>query len=55
MIRKVTAHVHVHNPKNIKRKHGGVVVSEHETCEYKFVFKNRRLMENYDSLIYGYD
>ena len=37
--------VHVHNPRKIKRKHGGVVVSEPETKEYKFVFKKRRLME----------
>ena len=29
--------VHVHNAKKIKRKHGGVVVSEPETKEYKLV------------------
>ena len=52
MILKATYPVHVHNPKKIKRKHGGVV-SEHETKEYKVVFKKRRLMDNFDSLPYG--
>jgi len=46
--------IHVHNPRKLERKHGGVVVSEHETKEYKFVFKKRRLMDNFDSLPYGY-
>ena len=46
--------VHVHNPKNIKGKHGGMVVSEPETKEYKVVFKKRRLMDKFDSLPYGY-
>jgi len=46
--------VHVHNAKKIKRKHGGVVVSEPETKEYKVVFKKRRLMDNFDSLPYGF-
>jgi len=45
--------VHVHNPK-IKRKHGGIVVSEPETKEHKVVFKKRLLMDNFDSLPYGY-
>ena len=54
MILKVTASVHVHNSKKIKRKHGGVV-SEPETKEYKVVFKKRRLMVNFDSLPYGFD
>jgi hypothetical protein len=45
--------VHVHNTKKIKKKHGGVVVSEPETKEYKVVFKKRRLMDNFDSLPYG--
>jgi len=30
------------------------VVSEPETKEYKFVFRKRRLMHNFDSLPYGY-
>jgi hypothetical protein len=47
--------LHVHNPKKIKWKHGGVVVSETETKEYKVVFKKRRLMDNFDSLPYGYE
>jgi hypothetical protein len=46
--------VHVHNPKKIKRKHGGVVVSEPETKEYKVVFKKRRLMAKVDSFPYAY-
>jgi len=46
--------VHVHNPLKIKRKHGGVVVSESETKEYKAAFKNRRLMGNFASIPYGY-
>ena len=54
MILKDTTPVHVYNPKKIKRKHGGVVVSEPETKEYKVVFKKRRLMDNFDSLPYGY-
>ena len=45
--------VHVHNPRKIKRKHGGVVGSEHETKEYKVVFKKRRLMDNFDYILYG--
>ena len=32
--------------KKMKRKHGGVVVSELETTEYKIVFEKRRLMGN---------
>jgi len=47
--------LHVHNPRIIRRKHGGVVVSEPEKKEYKFVFKKRRLMDDFDSFPYGYD
>jgi hypothetical protein len=46
--------LHVHNPKKIKRKHGGVVVSEPESKEYKVVFKKRRLTNNFASFPYGY-
>ena len=46
--------IHVHNPKKIKRKQGGIVVSEPETKEYKVVFKKRRLMDNFDCVPYGY-
>jgi hypothetical protein len=46
---------HVHNPRKIKRKHGSVFVSEPEKKEYKFVFKKRRLMDDFDSFPYGYD
>ena len=45
----------VHNPRKIKSKHGGVVVSEHEKKEYKVVFKKRRLMDDFDSFPCGYD
>ena len=47
--------LHVHNPRKIKRKHGGVVVSEPETKEYKVVFKKRRRVDNFDSYPYGYE
>ena len=53
MILKDTTPVDVH--KKIKRKHSCVVVSELETKEYKFFFKKRRLMNNFDSLPYGHD
>jgi len=55
MILKDIAPVHIHNPKKMKRKHGGVVLSEPETKDYRVVFKKRRLMVNFDSLSYGYD
>jgi len=48
MILKDTASVHVHNPKKIKKKHGGVLY-EPETKEYKVVFKNCRIMDNFVS------
>jgi hypothetical protein len=47
--------MHVHNPKKIKRKYGGVVVSEPETKEYKVVFKKHRLMDKFDSLPFGHN
>jgi hypothetical protein len=53
MILEDATALHVHNPKKIKRKHGGVVVSEAETKEYKVFFKKRRLMDKHDSLPYG--
>ena len=39
--------LHVHNPRKIKRKHGGIVVSEPEKKEYKVVFKKRRHMDDW--------
>ena len=45
----------VHNPRKIKRNHGGVLVSEPEKKEYMVVFKKRRLMDEFDSFPYGYD
>ena len=43
------------NPRKIKRKHGGVVVSEPERKENKVVFMKRRLLNDFDSFPYGYD
>ena len=54
MILENAAPVHVHNAKKIKRKQRGVVVSEAETKDYKVVSKKRRLMDDFDSLPYGY-
>ena len=47
--------LHVHNPRKIKRRHGGIVLSEPEKKEYKFLFKKRRLMNDFDSFTYVYD
>jgi hypothetical protein len=41
--------VHPHNVNKINRKHGGLIVSESETMQYKVVFKKRRLMHNFNS------
>jgi len=49
MILEDASPLHVHDPKKIKRKHGGIVVSQPETKEYKVFFKKRRLMDNFDS------
>jgi len=49
---KDTTPVHVHNPRKIKQKHGGVV-SEPERKKYKVVFKKRQLIDNFDSLPTG--
>jgi hypothetical protein len=46
--------LHVHNPKNIKRKYGRVLVSEPERTEYKVAFKKLRLMTSFDSYLNGY-
>jgi hypothetical protein len=50
MILYDTFPVHLHNPKKIKRKQGDVVISKNETKEYKFVFKKRWFMDNFDYL-----
>jgi len=55
MILEDNSPLHVHNPRKIKRKHGGVVVSEPERKEYKVVFKKRQLWNDFDSFPYGYD
>ena len=55
MILEDTSPLYVHDPRKIKRKHGGVVVSEPERKEYKVVFKKRRLLNDFDSFPYGYD
>ena len=54
MILKDTDRVYVQYPKTIERNHGGVV-SEPQTKEYNVVFKKRRVMDNFDSLPYGFD
>jgi len=54
MMLENTPPVHVHNPRKIKRKHVGIVLSEPETKQYKVVFKKRQLMDIFDSLPYGY-
>jgi hypothetical protein len=54
MIHEITRPVHEHNPKKIKRKQGCIVVTRQESKEYKFVFKKRRLIDNFDFLAYGY-
>jgi hypothetical protein len=54
MILEDSTPLHVHNPKKIKRKNGGVVVSETESKEYKVVFKKRRLMGDFNSFPYEY-
>ena len=46
--------LHVHNPRKIKREHGGVVVSEREKKEYKLSLRSTGLWMN-DSFLYGYD
>ena len=53
MILEDNSPLYVHNPRKIKRKHGGVVVSEPERKEYKVVFKKRRLLNDFDSFPYG--
>jgi hypothetical protein len=45
--------LHVNNPKKIKRKHDGVVVSGPKSKEYKVVFNKLRLPNNFDSFPYG--
>ena len=47
--------MHVHNPRNINRKHSCVFVSEPEKKEYNIVFKKRRIMDDFNSFPYGYD
>ena len=55
MILEDNSPLYVHNPRKIKRKHGGVFVSEPERKAYKFVFKKRRLLNDFESFPYGYD
>jgi hypothetical protein len=54
MLEDSTPHLHEHNLKNFKRKHGGAVMSDPESKEYKTVSKKRRLLETYHSGLYGY-
>jgi hypothetical protein len=53
MILKDPTPVHVRNPKKIKRKHGGEVISAPESKEYKIVFNG--FINGFDSLPYGYE
>ena len=53
MILQHNSPLYVHNPRKIKRKRGGVVVSEPERKEYKVVFKKRRLLNDFDSFRMG--
>jgi hypothetical protein len=43
----------VYNPEYTMSKHGGVVVSEHKTKEYKVAIEKCRLMKTFDSIPYG--
>ena len=52
MILEDNTPLHVHNSRKIKRKRGGVVVSEPDKNEYKVVFKKRRHMDDFDSFPY---
>jgi len=47
MILEDNSPLYVHNLRKIKRKHGGVVVSEPERKEYKVVFKKPRLLNDF--------
>jgi len=47
--------VHVHNPRKIERKYGGVVVSEPEIRDYKLLFLKRRPVDNFEPQPYGYE
>jgi hypothetical protein len=55
MVKEDPTPVHVRNPKKIKRKHGGEVVSAPESKVYKVVFKKRRLIDGFDSLPCGFE
>ena len=43
MILEDNTPLYVHNPRKIKRKHGGIVGSVPEKKEYKVVFNKRRI------------
>ena len=55
MILENNTPLHVHNPRKMNRKHGGIIVSEPDKKEYKVVFKKGRLMYDFDYFPYGYD
>jgi len=54
MILEIAPPVHVNNTRKIKRKRGGVVVSEPENIQYQVVFKKRRLTGKFYYTPYGY-
>jgi len=45
--------LHIHNPRKIKRKHGGLVVSEPEKKQCNF-FQKCWLMDDFNLFPYGY-
>ena len=53
MILEDNSPLYVHNPRKIKRKHGGLVVSVPERKEYKVVFKKSLLLNDFDSFHMG--
>jgi hypothetical protein len=50
MILKTT---HVHNPKKMKCKHSGLVISEPRKKKYKVIFKKHQLTKSFDSFLTG--
>ena len=46
--------VRIHNPLKMKRKDGGIVVSETVTKECNVVFEKRRFMNSFDFVSCGY-
>ena len=47
--------LHVHITRKTKKRNDGLVVSEPEKKEYKFVFKKGRLMDHFEYFSYDYN